>query len=215
VNLAANSAPHCGIPDPLGILSHPFTKFLTFKKIGANLHNQMVDISTIEYATIAAAPTLEVECRLKKTMSDSQTLYSLINEIYLILDDGDRRLLNEFNLSSSRFYALVHIGERPGISLSDLSQLLICDKSNATRIVKGLEADALVYRQPHESDGRTLRLFLTEKGIALRNRSISAHQRYNNLRFVKLPATEQEALTERLLELRESLNGQLQKNAHV
>ncbi len=175
----------------------------------------MVDISTIDHATIAAASTWLIRCRSFITMSDTQTLYSLINEIYLILDDGDRRLLNEFNLSSSRFYALVHIGERPGISLSDLSQLLICDKSNATRIVKGLEADALVYRQPHESDGRTLRLFLTEKGRTLRNRSISAHQRYNNLRFVKLPATEQEALTQRLQDLKESLNGQLQMNTHV
>jgi DNA-binding MarR family transcriptional regulator len=148
-------------------------------------------------------------------MSDPQTIYSLINEIYLILDDGDRRLLNDFNLSSTRFYALVHIGERPGISLSDLSQRLICDKSNATRIIKGLEADGLVYRQPHETDGRTLRLFLTDKGLELRNKTISAHQRYNNLRFVKLPPTEQESLSQGLQDLKQSLYGHLEETAPV
>jgi DNA-binding MarR family transcriptional regulator len=149
------------------------------------------------------------------TMSNPQTIYSLINEIYLILDDGDRRLLNDFNLSSTRFYALVHIGERPGISLSDLSQRLICDKSNATRIIKGLEADGLVYRRPHETDGRTLRLFLTDEGLTLRNKSISAHQRYNNLRFVKLPPTKQESLSQGLQDLKQSLYGHLEKKAPV
>ena len=138
-------------------------------------------------------------------MNDPQTIYSLINEIYLILDDGDRHLLNEFNLSTTRFYALVHVGERPGISLSDLSQLLLCDKSNATRIIKGLEADGLVYRRPHETDGRTLRLFLTDKGLVLRKKTITAHQRYNSLRFVKLPANEQESLTQGLQGLKKSL----------
>ena len=146
-------------------------------------------------------------------MTDPQTIYSLINEIYLILDDGDRRLLNDFNLSSSRFYALIHIGNRPGISFSDLSQLLICDKSNATRIIKGLEADGLVLRRPHETDGRTLRLFLTDKGVALRERSISAHQQYNKLRFVELPQTEQESLTQGLQDLKNSLHQHLGKKA--
>ena len=172
-------------------------------------------MSTIELATIAAASNLKSECLYLMTMSNPQTIYSLINEIYLILDDGDRRLLNAFNLSSSRFYALVHIGERPGISLSDLSQRLICDKSNATRIIKGLEADGLVYRRPHETDGRTLRLFLTDEGMALRNKTISAHQRYNNLRFVKLPPTEQESLSQGLEDLKQSLYGHLEKKAPV
>jgi len=142
-------------------------------------------------------------------MTNPQKLYGLINEIYLILDDGDRRLLNDFNLSSTRFYALVHIGEQPGISSSQLSQLLICDKSNATRVIKGLEAEGLVIRQPHETDGRSLRLYLTETGQALRDQAIEAHQRYNHNRFVELPPDEQESLTEGLQILKRSLRHSL------
>ena len=95
-------------------------------------------------------------------MADSQKVYSLINQIYLILDDGDRQFLGRFNLTPARYYALVHLGEHPGLSLSDLSDLLLCDKSNASRIIKGMETNQLVFREPHESDGRTVRLFLTE-----------------------------------------------------
>lgn len=142
-------------------------------------------------------------------MATPQQLYGLINEIYLILDDGDRRLLSEFNLSSTRFYALVHIGERPGISSSRLSQLLICDKSNATRIIKGLEADGLVYRRPHETDGRSLRLFLSDSGAALRKKAIDAHRQYTRSRFLEIPADEQETLTQGLLDLKRSLRQDL------
>lgn len=142
-------------------------------------------------------------------MTDAQMLYGLINEIYLILDDGDRRLLNDFKLSSTRFYALVHIGERPGISSSQLSQLLICDKSNATRIIKGLEAEGLVIRRPHETDGRSLRLYLSETGQALRDQAIEAHHRYNQNRFVELQPDEQESLTKGLQLLKRSLRHRL------
>jgi len=142
-------------------------------------------------------------------MTNPQKLYGLINEIYLILDDGDRRLLNDFNLSSTRFYALVHIGERPGISSSQLSQLLICDKSNATRIIKGLEAEGLVIRRPHETDGRSLRLYLSETGQALRDQAIDAHHQYNQNRFEELPPDEQESLTEGLITLKRSLRHNL------
>ena len=58
-------------------------------------------------------------------MSDPQAIYALLNEIYLILDDGDRRLLSRFQLSPARFYALIHLGNRPGMSLSELSDLML------------------------------------------------------------------------------------------
>lgn len=73
--------------------------------------------------------------------------YTLLNEIYLILDDGDRRLPSRYDLTKTRFYILVHLGEQPGMSLSGLSNSLLCDKSNAARIFQGMEADGLAYRQ--------------------------------------------------------------------
>jgi DNA-binding MarR family transcriptional regulator len=148
-------------------------------------------------------------------MSDPQTLYSLINEIYLILDDGDRRLLNGFNLTSTRFYALVHISERPGISFSELSQLLLCDKSNASRIIRGLESEGLVVRRPHETDGRTSRLFLSSDGEELRRKASSAHQQYTIKRFIQLAPNDQEQLNQGLINLKRSLFKHLDSNHEV
>ena len=138
-------------------------------------------------------------------MADAQALYALLKEIFLILDDGDRQLLGQFDLSPSRYYALVHLGDSPGMSLSELSHLMLCDKSNATRIVKGLEAEGLAIRRPHETDGRAIRLYLTEAGDRLRRKAVSAHEQYNQGRLQAVTNGDGEALLGDLNQLKRSL----------
>jgi DNA-binding MarR family transcriptional regulator len=142
-------------------------------------------------------------------MANPETLYNLLKELFFILDDGDRNLFGRFNLTVPRFFALLHVGEEPGMSLSRLSELMLCDKSNITRIIKGMEADGLVNRQPHESDGRTLRLHLTEAGESVRKEVLAAHASYNQLRFDCIDSISQGNLLEGLNRLKEGLRGQL------
>jgi len=148
-------------------------------------------------------------------MNDGQEIYTLLNEIYLIIDDGDRRVLSQFNLTPPRYYALVHLGDRPGMSLSELSNLMLCDKSNATRIIKGLEAEGLVYRLPHETDGRTIRLFLSQAGQKVRRKSIKAHAHYNQQRFNSEVVIDEEELRTELVQLKNSLRERLEITAEL
>lgn len=142
-------------------------------------------------------------------MADPETLYNLLKELFFILDDGDRQLFGRYSLTVPRVYALLHLGEQPGMSLSQLSDFMLCDKSNITRIIKGMEADGLVSRQPHETDGRTLRLHLTEAGASVRTEVLAAHAAYNQLRFDCIDTILQGNLLEGLERLREGLRGQL------
>ena len=116
-------------------------------------------------------------------MCNQEKLYNLLKEAFLLLDFGDRQLFTRYNLTAPRFYALFHITQEPGISLTQLSNRMFCDKSNATRIVKGLEAEGYVNREPHETDGRSLRLFLTPDGTAVCQKVIAAHQKFNQTRL--------------------------------
>ncbi|MDA0246267.1 MAG: MarR family transcriptional regulator [Chloroflexi bacterium] len=116
-------------------------------------------------------------------MIRQEATYELLKEIFLLLDDGDRRLLNRFNLSVPRFYTLLHLGTLPGMTPNQLSELMFCDKSNVTRLIKNLEQDGHVVRRPHENDGRSVRLFLTEQGIRVRQEAMQSHQQYNERRF--------------------------------
>lgn len=133
-------------------------------------------------------------------------LYNVLKEIFLLLDDGDRRLLSAYNLTVPRFYALKHLGENPGLSVSELSALMFCDKSNVTRLVQSLEAEELVQRKRHKRDGRIHCLSLTAAGETLRDDVMALHHRHNLARFgASIPQNKQSDLLSTLQELRDGL----------
>ncbi|MEJ2746677.1 MAG: MarR family transcriptional regulator [Anaerolineae bacterium] len=138
-------------------------------------------------------------------MGDQEKLYNLLKEAFLLLDFGDRQLFTRYNLTAPRFYALFHINQEPGISSTQLSNRMFCDKSNATRIIKSLEAEGYVTRQPHESDGRSLRLYLTEEGTAVCQQVIIAHQTYNQARLDCITDIERSNLIQGLIHLNQRL----------
>lgn len=136
-------------------------------------------------------------------------LYNLLKQTFILLDDGDRRLFGQYSLSPTRYYALLHISENPGLSSSELSDRLLCDKSNVTRIVKGLENTGFIIRKPHETDGRTLRLYLTEQGKSICAEISTAHQKYNELRLSCISEISQGNLLDNLSLLNSSLQEEL------
>ncbi|MEW6718547.1 MAG: MarR family transcriptional regulator [Chloroflexota bacterium] len=119
-------------------------------------------------------------------MTIANDLYSILKDIYFYLDDGDRRFLNQFELSIPRFFSLKHIHDNPGISLTQLSIFMLSHKSNITRLVQGLETEGLVVRERDETDARTYQLYLTEAGQSLFNKASAAHGLFNQERFSNL-----------------------------
>jgi DNA-binding MarR family transcriptional regulator len=59
--------------------------------------------------------------------------YRMIQEVYVLLDDGDRRLLRQFQLNPTQYAALLLLADHDGVRLSDLSEHLLIDKSSTTR----------------------------------------------------------------------------------
>lgn len=143
-------------------------------------------------------------------MDDQDHLYNLIKETFLLLDAGDRQYFGQYGLTVPRYYALYHIAEEPGISLSQLSNRMFCDKSNITRIIKGLEGDGYVSRAAHETDGRALRLYLTENGVSILDTVSAGHHAYNDARFACFELTESRDLIAMLSGLKEHLREKLE-----
>lgn len=142
-------------------------------------------------------------------MSEVEQLYTLLKEAFFLLEDGDRRLFGRYDLSSPRFYALSHIAATPGVSLSQLSDYMFCDKSNVTRIIRGLEQEGYLQRQPHETDGRSLRLYLTEKGTAVYQAVATAHHDSIQRRLHLLNQPERQQLETQLTTLNSALRALL------
>ncbi len=55
---------------------------------------------------------------------------------------------------------------REGVTMSELSRLLLVSNGNATAVVDRLEKDGLVLRTPSQSDRRIVQVALTEAGLA-------------------------------------------------
>lgn len=54
---------------------------------------------------------------------------------------------------------------RDGVTMSELSRMLLVSNGNATTVVDRLEKDGLVLRTPSEADRRTVFVALTDEGL--------------------------------------------------
>ena len=73
---------------------------------------------------------------------------------FLELDEGERQLMKPFGLTLTQYWALVHLKKEEGRSLSELADLLICDKSNVTSVVDKLEESGLAVRKRGKAGDR-------------------------------------------------------------
>lgn len=135
--------------------------------------------------------------------------YRLLQELYLLLDNGDRRLLRRFDLTNRQYHALQHLPPGTSRNLTEVSELLFCDKSNVTGLVERMERDGLVTRGRSESDRRYMDLSITPQGNELRDASRNAHEASVVERFEFLSEDEQAQLNHLLNKLAEGLRNGL------
>lgn len=110
-----------------------------------------------------------------------------LGQAFLELDEGERQLMKRFGLTLTQYWALVHLENEEGRSLSELAELLICDKSNVTSIVDKFEESGLAERKRGKAgDRRYIRVALTPQGQQLRTTLIAAQEHLLMLRLHSL-----------------------------
>jgi len=77
------------------------------------------------------------------------------------------RVLAERGVTGISYSCIIAIEKNPGISQDRLAELQGVDKSRAARMVRRLELDGYVSREPHPGDRRRYMLSLTPKGKEL------------------------------------------------
>lgn len=112
----------------------------------------------------------------------------------LLMNDSDERFFQQFKLGTTRYYTLIHLEQTPGLTLSELSQRLLCTKGNMTRILKSMETDGLLERSTDPRDGRAVRHTLTQRGTDLLAEARSAYMRFLEQRFSGLELYEIDSL---------------------
>jgi MarR family transcriptional regulator, organic hydroperoxide resistance regulator len=132
---------------------------------------------------------------------------------FLELDEGERQLMKHFGLTLTQYWALVHLKDEEGRSLTELADLLICDKSNVTSIVDKLEESGLAQRKRGKAgDRRYIRVVLTPQGQQLRSALIAAQEHLLSLRFQALNIESLLQLREPLQQMARTLQSQFKNN---
>ncbi|MFN8505072.1 MarR family winged helix-turn-helix transcriptional regulator [Kouleothrix sp.] len=139
--------------------------------------------------------------------------YNHLLEAFLLLDDGDHRLLKTFGLTPTQFAVLQRLDPVESIRPIDLAGPLLLDKSSITRVIDRLVQENLVSRAPDPDDRRAQRLVLTELGVARREQARIAFDQSIEQRMRCLTDDEQRTLGGLLAKLRDELLGMFAEGA--
>jgi DNA-binding MarR family transcriptional regulator len=85
---------------------------------------------------------------------------------------------------------------REGVTMGELSRLLLVSNGNATTVVDRLERDGLVRRTPSEADRRTVHVALTPEGLGQFEGLAVDHEAEVNRLFATLSEADLDTLTE-------------------
>lgn len=115
--------------------------------------------------------------------------YRLINEVFLVGDDLDRQILAAYSLTVRQYHLLNWLSRRGQASMTELAQLLLCDKSNVTGIVRRLKQARLIEELP-KSDRRFTTVKLTPDGTATHRQAQHALDESIINRFARITSSQ-------------------------
>jgi len=112
-----------------------------------------------------------VDYHLRSTLFAMRRMYNLIAQ--------------ENGITQGIGYAIINIGE-DGIPATKIAPLMGMTSSSLSRMLKNLEEDGIIYRQPDENDKRIVNIFLTKKGCKMRRKVEQVVLKFNDELFKKL-----------------------------
>ena len=146
-------------------------------------------------------PTVTPEPTSGDAAGRPDTARSVIRQLRVIiraLQGHSRTVERAFGISASQLWALWELQRTPGLNVSDLSRRLSVHASTTSNLLDKLEHGGLIERRRPEKDQRIVRLFVTDKGLALLEEAPAAPQGELNRALQSLPP-------ERLAELESGL----------
>ncbi len=129
----------------------------------------------------------------------NDSLGFILNKVNTKLKNELFQQLKEYDFTPEQWAVLNCLWEQEGITPKELADMTFKDKPNTNRILEKLQIKELIFRTPHPVDKRAYQLFLTDRGLALREELIPKVQKL----LVKVTTGLEE---EKVTELKNMLN---------
>ena len=114
-------------------------------------------------------------------------------------------MLRELDLHVGQDNLLCKLWTADDITQMQLTELLNCEPSTVTNMVKTLEKKGFVYRKKDPVDGRVSRVYLTEKGLAVREPITQIWRKQQDKLLKELTAENRVLLNEFLQQMEKNL----------
>jgi len=85
----------------------------------------------------------------------------------------------KYDISQATGFVLMNIDKEKGTPATKIAPLLGMEATSITRVLKNMETQGLIFRQKDESDGRMVRIFLTDLGMVKRKLARSVVKEFN------------------------------------
>lgn len=125
-----------------------------------------------------------------------------------------RRMYNalavESGLTQGIGYALINIGKE-GIPATKIAPMMGMTSSSLSRMLKNMEVDGIIYRKPDKKDKRIVKIFVTEKGLVLREKVKVAVIGFNKKLLAQVSSDEIKAFEKVNLLIREQVKVELEE----
>lgn len=85
----------------------------------------------------------------------------------------------QHDITTSIGFVLLNIDQQEGTPATKIAPLLGLESRSLTRILKSMEENGLIYREGDKQDKRSVRIFLTPKGLEKKELSRQTVRRFN------------------------------------
>lgn len=135
----------------------------------------------------------------------------LIRRVSFVIKCRGRDILNEFDITTPQFNALLLLKEHGDMTIGDLGSKMYLASSTATDLIDRMERNGLVVRVRDSNDRRVVRLRMLEKGHQMIKEVLANRKRYLSTILSQVPEAELEALKKALQSLYELMKPEVAK----
>lgn len=97
----------------------------------------------------------------------------IVHRADLKLANYYQKVVNPFDITIDQWEILVILWETEGVTQKELSERLYKDQTNVARMLFKLEKKGFIHRVAHETDRRSLRVYLTNKGRDMKDQILA------------------------------------------
>ena len=113
------------------------------------------------------------ERRQPRYLDHSDLLY-LMHELSRIISVHFDRVMAQYDLTHSQWWALMHVFEHDGATQSELATIMQLGRASAGSVIERLEAKGWVARRPDPADSRVRRVYLLDAGRLVDSQRVAA-----------------------------------------